>query len=78
MDFKSMVIRFFMLSSWIATISLSLYLTIYRQTLNIIVFRDYMLLLLVLGILSTALSLIYMKYVSPLSSALEEIEELKE
>lgn len=78
MDFKSIIIRFFMLSSWIATIFLSLYLTIYRQALNIIVFRDYMFLLLVLGISSTALSLIYMKYISPLSSALEEIEELKE
>lgn len=67
-----------MLSSWAATIFLSMYLTIYRQTISTVTFRHYMMLLFVLGILSTILSLVYMKYISPLRSALEEIEELKE
>ena len=78
MDYLSVIIRFLMLSSWLLTISLSIYLTISRHLIKQDLFNKYMLILIGFAILSTILSLIYMKYVSPLKASIDEWNDLVE
>lgn len=78
MDYLSIIIRFLMLCSWLLTISLSIYLTISRHLIKQDLFTRYMLVLIGLALLSTILSLVYMKYISPLKSSIDEWNELVE
>lgn len=78
MNYLSIIIRFLMLCSWLLTISLSIYLTISRHLIKQDLFARYMLVLIGLALLSTILSLVYMKYISPLKSSIDEWNELVE
>lgn len=78
MDYLSIVVRSLMLSSWLLTILISIYLTISRHLIKQDLFIRYMIVLTALAIISSILSLIYMRYVSPLKSSIDEWNNLVE
>jgi hypothetical protein len=75
---KVLVSRFVMIILWTATVVLSLYMTFYRGNLTqqeiLFTFGS----LVTLGILSVLFSYVYLKFLSPISSVRDNIEEYVE
>lgn len=75
---KVLVSRFAMIILWTTTFALSLYITFYRDNLTqqelLFTFGS----LVTLGILSVLLSYVYLKFLSPISSVRDNIEEYVE
>lgn len=79
MDIKEISIRLIMFLSWILSISLSVYITLYKNSLHTSgIYIDLFLLLIISSALSCIISLVYMRYISPLRSAIDEWNKIKQ
>lgn len=78
MNKKEVSIRIIMILFWIISALLSIYITIFKNNLQSS--GDFILslvLLIFISALSCVTSLYYMKYISPLNRALNELNEMK-
>lgn len=73
---KVVLAKFSMFMLWGLTLSTSLYLTAQRSVLSETELHRFIILLIVFGVLSTVFSYLYLKFLSPISTIQENVDDL--
>jgi hypothetical protein len=75
---KTLISRFIMITMWLITLSLSVYITFYRNNISNQDFTLIFIILVTMGVSSVIFSYIYLKFLSPISAVRDNIEEYVE